>query len=208
MKQTNLLNLLALGLVLTFTGTGCKHPQRTTPIPNLGSDRHDPRLDEQSQAVPFAPQPGPGDTSNNNPFDSSKNHQHSPNDQGNHSGWNESRDLLKDKSVYFDFDRSTIRSSEQSKMEEVASYLKSNPEVAVKVEGNCDERGTEEYNRSLGERRALAAREYLIHSGIAAERVDTLSNGQDKPAELGHNESAFSKNRRDDFIILTSPKIQ
>jgi peptidoglycan-associated lipoprotein len=74
------------------------------------------------------------------------------------------------------------------------------------VEGNCDERGTEEYNRSLGERRALAGREQLIGLGIDSGRVDTLSYGEDKPLSDGHNESAWKQNRRDDFILLTPPK--
>jgi peptidoglycan-associated lipoprotein len=91
-------------------------------------------------------------------------------------------------------------------MAEVADFLKQNPQAAVRVEGNCDERGTEEYNRSLGERRALAAREELVRQGITPDRVDTLSYGEDKPLDSGHNESAWKQNRRDDFILLTPPK--
>jgi peptidoglycan-associated lipoprotein len=74
------------------------------------------------------------------------------------------------------------------------------------VEGNCDERGTEEYNRSLGERRALALRESLISLGIEATRVDTISYGEDKPVATGHDEAAWKQNRRGDFIQLTPPK--
>ena len=70
------------------------------------------------------------------------------------------------------------------------------------VEGNCDERGTEEYNRSLGERRALAAREGLAKLGIDPMRVFTRSFGKDKPADTGHDDSAWAKNRRDDFVLL------
>ena len=80
------------------------------------------------------------------------------------------------------------------------------PSAAVQVEGHCDERGTEEYNRALGERRALAAREALIGLGIASDRVDTISYGEDKPAVPGHNESAWSKNRRGAFVLLTPPQ--
>jgi peptidoglycan-associated lipoprotein len=123
-----------------------------------------------------------------------------------HPGWSEDRDALKTETVYFDYDSSTIKSSEKSKIDSVTSYLKSNTSVAVKVEGNCDERGTEEYNRALGERRALAVREYLVNSGIAAERVDTTSYGEDKPAVQGHDEAAWKLNRRDEFVVLTAPK--
>ena len=113
---------------------------------------------------------------------------------------------LKAETIYFDYDKEAIKASEQSKLEDVANYLKSHAEAALRVEGNCDERGTEEYNRALGERRALAAREYLVRLGIDAGRVDTISYGEDKPVNPGHNEAAWSKNRRDDFTVLLPPK--
>ncbi|MGC8743742.1 MAG: peptidoglycan-associated lipoprotein Pal [Verrucomicrobiia bacterium] len=112
------------------------------------------------------------------------------------------RDTFKANTVYFDFDRSTIRPSEKSKIEAVAAVLKQKPETKVQVEGHCDERGTEEYNRALGERRALAAREYLINLGISGDRIFTISYGEDKPADPGHNEAAWAKNRRAEFILL------
>ena len=84
----------------------------------------------------------------------------------------------------------------------LADYLKGAPTDALLVEGHCDERGTEEYNRSLGERRALALREYLINSGIASDRIITRSYGEDRPAVQGHDETAWSKNRRGEFILL------
>jgi peptidoglycan-associated lipoprotein len=88
----------------------------------------------------------------------------------------------------------------------VADYLKANSAKAVRVEGNCDERGTEEYNRSLGERRALAVREELVRLGIDPTRVDTKTWGKDNPAnDPGHDEAAWKKNRRDEFIVLTKP---
>lgn len=104
--------------------------------------------------------------------------------------------------VYFDYDRSAVKSSETSKVEAVASYLKGNPGVGVQVEGHCDQRGTEQYNLSLGERRALALREYLANLGIEGDRVLTISYGEDRPADPGNNEAAWSKNRRGAFIVL------
>ena len=71
------------------------------------------------------------------------------------------------------------------------------------MEGNCDERGTEKYNLSLGERRALAVREYLVNLGVDPHQVDTVTYGKSKPAVPGHTEAAWSKNRRDDFVLLT-----
>ncbi|HTV76093.1 MAG TPA: OmpA family protein, partial [Candidatus Baltobacteraceae bacterium] len=80
--------------------------------------------------------------------------------------------------------------------------LKSDPNAKLLIEGHCDERGTEEYNRSLGERRALALREELARNEIDAGRIRTISYGKDKPVDPGHDESAWSKNRRDDFVLL------
>jgi len=88
------------------------------------------------------------------------------------------------------------------KREAVAQALSSDPSAKLLIEGNCDERGTEEYNRSLGDRRALAARKELVKMGISASRILTKSFGKDKPANPGHDESAWTQNRRDDFIIL------
>ena len=77
--------------------------------------------------------------------------------------------------------------------------------MAVRIEGNCDERGTEEYNRSLGDRRANALREKLATMGVDPKKLLTVSYGEDKPVDNGHNEAAYAKNRRGDFILLTPP---
>ncbi len=122
-----------------------------------------------------------------------------------HEGWLEDAQALKAETVYFDFDSSVIKASEKPKVSAVADYLKANSAKAVRIEGNCDERGTEEYNRALGERRALAVREELIRLGIDPTRADTISYGKDRPVDPGHDESAWRKNRRDDFIVLSPP---
>jgi peptidoglycan-associated lipoprotein len=121
-------------------------------------------------------------------------------------GMQQDPDKFKSETVYFDFDRSTVKSGEASKVETVAKYLKEVPDDAILVDGHCDERGTEEYNRALGERRALAVREYLVRLGIGAERIRTRSWGEDKPAVMGQDEAAFSKNRRGEFILLLPQK--
>lgn len=114
----------------------------------------------------------------------------------------ENRQALQAETVYFDFDRAEVKTTERTKVEAVATYLKNNPKANLKVEGNCDERGTEEYNRSLGERRALGVREYLVTLGIDPARVTTISYGEDRPAVPGNDEAAYSKNRRADFVVL------
>ena len=105
--------------------------------------------------------------------------------------------------VYFGFDQFAIGSGELAKINDVVAYLNRNPGAGVVIEGNCDNRGTEEYNRALGERRALAAQEQILAAGIASNRVKTISNGKSKLAAQGENEDAHKLNRRDEFIAVT-----
>ena len=104
--------------------------------------------------------------------------------------------------VYFGFDQFAVSSSELNKINEVVNYLNSNPGTGVVIEGNCDVRGTEEYNRALGERRALAAQEQLLAAGIAPERIKTISNGKSKLSAQGTDDESHRLNRRDDFIAV------
>jgi peptidoglycan-associated lipoprotein len=107
--------------------------------------------------------------------------------------------------IHFDFGSSVIRASEQVKLQSVTSALQLDKEANLLIKGNCDERGTGEYNRVLGEHRALAAREALAGMGIDPIRIRTISYGKDKPVDPGHNEAAWWQNRRDDFVLL-NPK--
>ncbi|MBQ9336436.1 MAG: OmpA family protein [Lentisphaeria bacterium] len=104
--------------------------------------------------------------------------------------------------VYFGFDQFAVSSSELNKINEVVNYLNANPGTGVVVEGNCDVRGTEEYNRALGERRALAAQEQLLAAGISPDRIKTISNGKSKLAAQGTDEESHRLNRRDEFIAV------
>ncbi|MST94271.1 MAG: hypothetical protein EXS33_03180 [Pedosphaera sp.] len=111
--------------------------------------------------------------------------------------------MFQNETAYFEFDRATVKASETSKADAVAAKFKAlSPAHDLLVEGHCDERGTEEYNRALGESRALALRLYLINAGVPASRVHTKSFGKDKPAAPGHDEAAWSKNRRGEFILI------
>ena len=104
--------------------------------------------------------------------------------------------------VYFSLDASNIASSEMAKIEAVAQHLKDKPERVVMVEGNCDERGSNEYNMSLGQFRAEAIQKYLVQLGIDAARIQTKSYGEEKPAVRGSGEGAWSKNRRGEFAVF------
>jgi peptidoglycan-associated lipoprotein len=199
MKLNKFANLLVIGLVLTVAASGCrKKPVNTTILP--GSRTGSVGDTGPGNPIPPAPPMASGTDVTGGPTS------HESNSADLHKGWIEDAQALKTDTVYFDFDSSVLRTSEKPKVAAVADYLKANSAAAVRVEGNCDERGTEEYNRSLGERRALAVREELIRLGIDQTRADTISYGKDKPAVPGHDEAAWKQNRRDDFIVLTPPK--
>ncbi len=106
------------------------------------------------------------------------------------------------KNIYFDLDKSDIKPESRNILEKIANYLLKNSELDLLIEGHCDERGTSAYNLALGERRALSARRYLVGLGMASKRLQTISYGEEKPADAGHNEAAWAKNRRDEFKIL------
>lgn len=108
--------------------------------------------------------------------------------------------------VYFRFDQSVIATSEYSKLDQIYSYLSSNPGTGVVIEGHCDAKGSDEYNRALGERRALAAKDYLLGKGIADSRIRTISYGEEKPAASNDDDSTRAQNRRDEFIGVTLKK--
>jgi len=104
--------------------------------------------------------------------------------------------------VLFDYDSAQVSEFERAKIEAVADFLKQNSGTGVLVEGNCDERGSAEYNMSLGERRALAVRAYLVGLGIDAAIIQTRSNGEEKPVAMGYDESAWNLNRRAEFVLF------
>jgi len=117
----------------------------------------------------------------------------------NRGGMSSGADSSMFRTIYFDFDRSDLRPDAREGLQANASYLKGNSSVAITIEGNCDERGSNEYNLALGKRRAEAAYKYLVDLGVESSRMTTVSYGEEKPAVEGHNELAWAKNRRDDF---------
>ncbi len=103
--------------------------------------------------------------------------------------------------VFFGFDSAELDSSGQATLNQNAELLKKYQGWTITLEGHCDERGTAEYNLALGERRALAARNYLVSLGISADRLRTISYGKEFPFDPGHNEEAWAKNRRAHFVV-------
>ena len=109
--------------------------------------------------------------------------------------------LLKD--IHFDFDKFDIRPGNAVILKENAEILKKYLKVKIQIEGHCDERGTNEYNLALGERRANSTKNYLVSLGISPDRISTISYGEEKPLDPGHNEEAWGKNRRAHTVILS-----
>lgn len=103
--------------------------------------------------------------------------------------------------IYFDFDQSNLRADTVEALNRYATVLRANPELQVLVEGHCDERGTEEYNLALGERRASRVREYLVSVGVNGSRLRTISYGEMRPKASGSSEAAWAQNRRAHFVL-------
>jgi peptidoglycan-associated lipoprotein len=105
--------------------------------------------------------------------------------------------------IYFDFDSYALSDEARKTLTSNADYLRKSTAANLRIEGNCDERGSAEYNIALGEKRAKTALKYLVTMGIPEERLATISYGKEKPADPSHEETAWAKNRRDEFVILS-----
>jgi len=124
----------------------------------------------------------------------------------NFGDWLPNTTEFKDQTVFFDYDKANVRPSEIPKLKEVARRMMTSfPGKALRIEGHCDERGTEEYNRSLGDRRAQAIREILASEGFDPGMMPTTTFGEDKPADPEHTEAAYSRNRRGELVLLSPP---
>jgi peptidoglycan-associated lipoprotein len=189
--KTTFVYSLAFALAVTLAATGCRHkPVNVTPMPAALT----PPLPTEPSAPILSSEPPitSGETPTGIPMGS----------QDLYQGMVQDREALAADTLHFAYDSAVIRKSEQASLQSVAQALAADPSTKLLVEGNCDERGTEEYNRALGERRALAAREALAKLGADPMRVFTRSYGKDKPVDPGHDEAAWAKNRRDDFVLL------
>ena len=104
--------------------------------------------------------------------------------------------------IHFDYDKSNIRPEDASILDQKVAILQANPNLRIRVSGHCDERGSDEYNLALGNRRATATKQYLVSHGIEAARIETVSYGEERPLAQGHDEAAWAQNRRDEFEIV------
>jgi peptidoglycan-associated lipoprotein len=220
MKKSVFLKLAAVALLAAVAATGCKKtPKNVTPIhgqaAQVGTQKGGGPIDTTSNPTGPIPGPGTGGTIGGagsdigtktiaTPFppprDFDPNSSQPPVEMKGNMLMD--RNAFAGNTVHFDYDKSVLKSSELGKLQPVIAALKAAPQNNLEIEGHCDERGTEEYNRALGERRALAIRAQLIKSGIAPNRISTTSFGEDKPAVLGHDDAAWAKNRRGELVLL------
>jgi peptidoglycan-associated lipoprotein len=185
--------VLAAALVLTMVGTGCqKRPYGVTPLKNPTTVIHQP-------VDPTLPAIDPNLDPNIRPFGIEQTPERWMTNPDAHT---EDPAALAAHTVHFDYDSSVIKSSEQANVEAAASYVKNDSNVGLRIDGHCDERGTEGYNDALGERRAAALRDAVIALGADPNRVITQSWGERKPVSTAQDESAYAQNRRGEFIVL------
>jgi peptidoglycan-associated lipoprotein len=176
-------HLVALSMGLTLAATAChKKPPATAPVPV-----------NPPAAPPPAPPPPP--PSNNPPPP--------PSSGGTDLDAKAStRAASIAERIHFDYDKSDVKPEDTGKLDAKAQLLKQFTAVRIRITGHCDERGSDQYNISLGMRRATAAKNYLVQLGIDASRIDVASLGREVPADPGHDESAWAQNRRDEFEII------
>ena len=204
------INKIALPLVLAMIGmlvtTGCRHKFNGKPT-DLGhpATTSNPAPPPDLNTKPFSqPESSPIATPAPPPYVSGP--IHTSTNWGHLANMNTDRDKLAAYTAHFKFDSAVVEDREQAKVASVAEALKADSNAELLIEGHCDERGTGEYNLSLGERRALALREALAKIGIDAARIRTISYGKDEPVDRGHDEAAWAKNRRGQFDWCT-PKL-
>jgi peptidoglycan-associated lipoprotein len=105
--------------------------------------------------------------------------------------------------VHFDFDKANIRGDDAATLDQKVAILNANPDLRIRINGHCDERGSDEYNLALGSRRASASKQYLVSHGVDASRIETASFGEERPMAMGQDEDSWAQNRRDEFEILS-----
>jgi peptidoglycan-associated lipoprotein len=163
-----------VALILTFLFVGCAKEEPPPPT----TEAPPPRPAAPPPPPPPAPTPPPGPSISQQAFQEFQN-----------------------QDINFDFDQYDLRTDARTILDRKASFLNQNSSVRVQIEGHTDERGTNEYNLALGERRANGAKQYLTTAGISAGRLSTISYGEERPLDPGHNEAAWARNRRDHFVI-------
>jgi peptidoglycan-associated lipoprotein len=183
--------LTATGLAMAGLGFGGCSTTKPPPEPTQASQAQPQKVQPAGKQLASAPTNRSGSSSS---LDQLR--------QGQRVG-SDASSALKD--IYFDFDRYDLQPEARTTLKANADWLKQNPSVTVQIEGHCDDRGTAEYNLALGAKRAQAAKDYLTTLGIPAQRVSTISYGEEIPTCREENEACWQQNRHDRFVTKTSP---
>lgn len=210
-KPTTLITVVIMAFSLGLAGCKTK-PQRTTTLSDQGHGRIGVTGDQRSPMISDGRPINLGNAGTESPTpvkpsDIGANETGTPQTSRNFTDWIADVDAFKDQTVYFDYDKANVKPGEIEKLREVARRMKGSFQgKALRIEGHCDERGTEEYNRTLGDKRAQAIRELLASEGLDPTMMPTITLGEDKPADPSHSEAAYSKNRRGELVLLSPPR--
>ncbi len=167
-------------LLASLTLAACSHAPRPEPAPAPAAQPAPPPA-----PMPTAAAPAPA-----------------PKDDSAERAAREAAATLAER-IHFDFDKSDLRGADQAILDRKLPVLAGHASLRIRVEGHCDERGSDEYNLALGMRRASEAKRYLVGHGIAGDRIEVVSYGRERPLDPGHDESAWAQNRRDEFVTLS-----
>jgi len=185
-RRTSTALALAIALILVAGLTACGPKDAPEPAPMMDVEA------PPAPAEEVAPTPAPDTSMDTKPSILDKDLQ-GIQDEAVRTG------LLGD--IFFDFDKFDLRADARERLQKNADFMNQYPTLEFGLEGHCDERGTNEYNLALGERRAHAAKDYLVSLGVSSNRVRTISYGEEKPFCMGHDESCWQDNRRGHFIV-------
>src|SRR5258706_13654791 len=194
MKPVSLLFVIGLGVAVVAAGCGKKTPETVTPATNPDSLAAIERARADSEAAARAE----ADRRAREEEERLRRQKEADSLAALSRGTEEVRSMVT-AMIHFDYDKSNVRGEDAGILDQKVAILQANPELRIRVGGHCDERGSDEYNLALGNRRAQAAKQYLVSHGIDASRIETQSWGEEKPAVDGHDEGAWSQNRRDEL---------
>jgi peptidoglycan-associated lipoprotein len=197
MKPVSLLFVIGLGAAVVAGACGPKAPPQTAPTPNadsiLAAERA--RADSAAAAQAEADRRAQEETER-------VARQREADSLAAIARTTEAVRTMVAAMIHFDFDKSNIRPDDAGTLDQKVAILQANPNLRIRIGGHCDERGSDEYNLALGNRRAQAAKQYLVSHGIDGSRIETQSWGEERPLVDGHDEGAWSQNRRDEFEII------
>jgi len=197
MKPVSLLFVIGLGAAVVAAGCGKKEPEQVAPVANADSAAAAERARQEAEAAAQAER----DRQAREEQERLASQRAADSAAAAAAAAAEIRNTVQ-AMIHFDYDKSNVRPEDAGILDQKVAILQANPELRIRVGGHCDERGSDEYNLALGNRRAQAAKQYLVSHGIDASRIETQSWGEERPAVDGHDEGAWSQNRRDEFEII------